>query len=111
MPNAGDQFEGKTATKVYKGIEDTNRSVPWSDYKRSIKTATVVDDGIQPKSTVRWFYNFSNMTQCDMSKLDTSSLTDASDMFYRCYSLTTVGDLSSWDTSRLTDASNMFVNC
>ena len=110
VPAAGDTFEGKTVTKVYKGIEDTNRSVPWSDYKRSIKTATVVDDGIQPKSTARWFYNFSNMTQCDISKLDTSNLTDANCMFSSCSSLTSL-DLSGWNTSSLTNAYCMFSYC
>ena len=111
VPSAGEQFEGKTATKVYKGIEDTNRSVPWSNYKRNIKTATVVDDEIQPKSTVQWFYNFSNMTQCDMSKLDTSNLTDMSDMFYNCSKLTSVGDLSSWNTPKVTTIYGMFSSC
>ena len=111
VPAAGEQFEGKKVTKVYKGIEDTNRSVPWSDYKRGIKTATVVDDGIQPKSTVQWFYNFSNMTQCDMSKLDTSNLSSATNMFEYCSKLTTLGDLSGWDVSNLTDAKFMFIRC
>ena len=111
VPSAGEQFEGKTATKVYKGIEDTNRSVPWSNYKRSIKTATVVDDGIQPKSTVQWFYNFSNMTQCDMSKLDTSNLTDMNSMFYNCSKLTSVGDLSGWNTPKVTTIYGMFSSC
>ena len=111
VPSAGEQFEGKTATAVYTGIEDSNGSQPWSNYKRSIKTATVIDDGIQPKSTVRWFYYFSNMTQCDMSKLDTSNLANASYMFCNCSKLTTIGDLSGWDVSNLTNASDMFLNC
>ena len=51
------------------------------------------------------------MTQCDMSKLETSDLADASHMFYRCDSLTTIGDLSGWNTSSLTNASSMFSYC
>ena len=110
VPSAGEQFEGKTVTAVYTGIEYTDGSQPWSNYKSSIKTATVVDDGIQPTSTVRWFYNFSNMTQCDMSKLDTSSLANASGVFAGCESLTSL-DLSGWDVSNLNDASGMFAGC
>ena len=112
MPSAGEQFNGKTATAVYTGIEDTNGSKPrWSVYIGRIKAATVVDNGIRPKSTAYWFDGCNLMTQCDMSKLETSDLTDASHMFYRCDSLTTIGDLSGWDTSNLTDASYMFQDC
>ena len=110
VPSAGEQFEGKTVTAVYTGIEYTDGSQPWSNYKSSIKTATVVDDGIQPTSTVRWFYNFSNMTQCDMSKLDTSSLANASGVFAGCESLTSL-DLSGWDVSKVTTMSGMFADC
>ena len=111
VPSAGEQFEGKTVTAVYTGIEDTNGSQPWSNYKSSIKTATVVDDGIQPKSTAQWFYCCLNMTQCDMSKLNTNNISDMSSMFNCCSSLTTIGDLSGWNTSNLTNAYYMFFGC
>lgn len=112
VPAAGEQFNGKTATAVYTGIEDTNGSKPrWSVYIGRIKAATVVDNGIRPKSTAYWFDGCNLMTQCDMSKLETSDLTDASHMFYRCDSLTTIGDLSGWNTSSLTNASSMFSYC
>lgn len=135
VPTAGSSFEGKTVTAVYTGIEDTNGSQPWSNYKWSIKTATVVDDGIQPKSTARWFASCTYMTQCNMSTLDTSNtintsymflgagpstldlsgwdtsnLTYASSVFENCSSLTKL-DLSGWDTSNVTDMSNMFNGC
>ena len=113
MPSAGEQFNGKTATAVYTGIETYTytRNLPWNGYASKIKTATVVDDGLQPKSTASWFANCKSITQCDMSKLDTSNLTNASGMFDGCSSLTTLGDLSGWDTSSLTDASYMFSVC
>lgn len=53
VPTAGSTFEGKTATAVYTGIE-TMTSRPWSGYAPNIKAATVVDEGIQPKSTAQW---------------------------------------------------------
>lgn len=113
MPSAGEQFNGKTATAVYTGIETYTytRNLPWNGYSSKIKTATVVDDGLQPKSTASWFTNCKSITQCDMSKLDTSTLADASGMFYNCSSLTTIGDLSGWDVSNLASAQWMFFNC
>ena len=113
VPTAGSTFERKTATAVYTGIETYTytRNLPWNGYASKIKTATVVDDGLQPKRTASWFTNCKSITQCDMSKLDTSTLADASGMFYNCSSLTTIGDLSSWDVSNLTNAINMFCNC
>lgn len=113
VPTAGSTFKGKTATAVYTGIETYTytRNLPWNGYASKIKTATVVDDGLQPKSTASWFTNCKSITQCDMSKLDTSTLADASGMFYNCSSLTTIGDLSSWDVSNLADASDMFYSC
>ena len=106
VPTAGSSFEGKTVTAVYTGIEDTNGSQPWSNYKWSIKTATVVDDGIQPKSTARWFASCTYMTQCNMSTLDTSNTINTSYMFLGAGPSTL--DLSGWDTSNLTDTSYMF---
>lgn len=85
-------------------------SRPWSGYASKIKTATVVDEGIQPKSTARWFYFCTNMMECDLSKLDTSSLTNASGLFGGCSKLTTL-NLSSWSTSNVTDMSFMFYGC
>jgi surface protein len=113
VPTAGSTFKGKTATAVYTGIETYTytRNLPWNGYASKIKTATVVDDGLQPKSTASWFTNCKSITQCDMSKLDTSTLASSQWMFYNCSSLTTIGDLSGWDVSNLANASHMFVNC
>ena len=130
VPSAGEQFEGKTATAVYTGIEDTNftikcvagnrpggwvDSTSWASYKTSIKTATIVDEGIQPKSTVNWFasapFTISALQSCDMSKLDLSKTTNIGGMFQNCLKLTSVGGLSGWDVSNLTCASLMFAGC
>ena len=109
VPAVGDTFEGKTATAVYTGIENVyNR--PWGTYAPKIKTATVVDAGLQPCNMDRWFYGCQIMTVCNLDKLDTSSLTDASYMFFGCNSLTTL-DLSNWDTSNVTSMNGMFYSC
>lgn len=109
VPAAGEQFNSKTATAVYTGIEDTNGSKPrWSVYIGRIKAATVVDNGIRPKSTAYWFDGCNLMTQCDMSKLETSDLTDASSMFSYCSRLSV--NCSNWDVSKVTNHSNFNTN-
>ena len=110
MPSAGEQFNGKTATAVYTGIE-TMTSRPWRGYASNIKTATVVDDGIRPCNMNSWFYGCKSLTACDLGKLDTSNVTDMGSMFSGCSKLTSVGDLSGWNTSKVTDMRSMFSGC
>ncbi|NUF99046.1 DUF285 domain-containing protein [Lactobacillus mellis] len=45
-----------------------------------------------------------------LENLDTSQVTDMSEMFYNCMGLTSL-NLSNWDTSQVTDMSLMFYNC
>ena len=115
VPTAGDTFDGRTATAVYTGIEsDTygSSTVPWVSYQGSIKTASVVDSGIQPVSTAYWFYGCTALTSVTgLDKLDTSAVTNMSSMFSSCSSLTSVGDLSGWDTSKVTSMPIMFSGC
>lgn len=51
------------------------------------------------------------LSSLDLSSWDVSNLADASDMFYNCSSLTTIGDLSGWDVSNLASSQWMFFNC
>ena len=108
VPKAGEQFEGKTATEVYTGIE-TNRHVPWRFDCGSITNSRVVDK-IKPIDTSSWFSACSKLTSIDLSNLDTSAVTDMSAMFVRCSNLTTL-DLSGFDTSSVTDMRSMFSDC
>lgn len=110
VPSAGDTFNGKTATAVYTGIENKAYSPWWSSRTSKIKTATVVDDGLQPFDLGSWFYGCKNMTACDLDKLDTSNVTDMGFLFKDCSSLTTL-DLSSWNTSNVTNMKYMFLGC
>lgn len=100
VPSAGDTFNGKTATAVYTGIENKAYSPWWSSRTSKIKTATVVDDGLQPFDMGSWFYGCKNMTACDLDKLDTSNVTDMTKMFYNCSKLSV--DCSNWDVSKVT---------
>ena len=51
-----------------------------------------------------------SLTELDVSKFDTSKVTDMSRMFSRCGSLTEL-DVSGFDTSKATYTSGMFVEC
>ena len=58
----------------------------------------------------RMFYDCSGLTSLDVSKFDTSNVTDMSQMFYDCSGLTSL-DVSNFDTSKVTDMSYMFNSC
>lgn len=55
------------------------------------------------------FYQ-TNLNSIDVSKLDTSNVTNMQGMFGRCSKLTNL-DLSNFDTSNVTDMSFMFLSC
>ena len=61
-------------------------------------------------STAGMFWGLHNVTDIDLSGLDTSKVTDMSNMFYECSSLTNI-DLSGLDTSKVTNMSGIFQQC
>ncbi len=65
---------------------------------------------IANESMIGYFYEFRNMTSIDLSALDTSEVTDMSDMFDSCSSLTSL-DVSKFDTSKVTNMRGMFASC
>ena len=56
------------------------------------------------------FWNCKSLENLDISGFDTSNVTNMSEMFQNCEKLTTL-DLSSFDTSNVTDMSSMFAFC
>ncbi len=56
------------------------------------------------------FDGFSNMTEVDLSGLDTSQATDMTSMFSNCSSVTWL-DVSDFNTSKVTSMSSMFYKC
>ena len=97
-------------TDVEKYIFTSETQVPWYNDRNSI-TKVEIGQTIEPTSTAFWFYELQNMTIGDFTNLDTSSVTDMSNMFYQAgYNATTwrIGDLSNWNTSSVTNMSNMF---
>ena len=65
----------------------------------------------RPISTYHWFGYMTNLTSINgMNYLNTSEVTNMSDMFLECADLTTL-DLSHFNTSKVTNMSSMFYNC
>ena len=84
--------------------------VPWYLYRTSIYSVTVSGTVVCGESATCMFYSCSKLETADLSGLDTSAVTDMSEMFFYCPSLTSL-DLSSFDTSSVTDMSWMFYGC
>lgn len=112
VPEQGSQFEGKTVTDIYIDIEfitNGNWGIPWYDIRENIQSVKVVDE-IAPLSCEEWFGGFNNATSIDVSKLNTSNVTNMDRMFVNCRALQTL-DLSQFDTSNVTSMENMFSYC
>ena len=99
---------GRTVTKTYSGVEDTDDSeAPWYAKRRSIKTVTFAD-AIRPNTTACWFEECENLTAINgIEKLDTSLVTNMEYMFDTCESLEEV-DVSGFDVSHVTNMRYMF---
>ena len=112
--NVGDTYNGKVVTAVYTGFDtityDDSSEVPWYEHVGDIETVTLVDE-ISPISTAYWFADCSYASSFDLSNLNTSNVTNMSDMFYYAGDAAitfTITGLDSWDTSSVTNMSNMF---
>ena len=88
VPAAGSNFEGRTVTEVYTGIEslvcsktggelgngtDWTFNTPWWNRQASIQIAAAMDDGIRPISLTGWFARSGSLKTCDLSKMDGSA--------------------------------------
>ena len=91
------------------GEGDINyRNIPWEDDKNKIVKATVNIKGAT--SLAYMFDSYYELTEADLSGLDTSEVTSMSHMFKECSSLLTV-DVSGFDTSKVTAMDYMFYSC
>ena len=135
VPQVGDMFNDRRVTALYTGIEtaryraipqpettgigEGRQSVavdngdvctPWYDYAGECKTVCVTDEGIHPISVKYWFQNFVKCTSFDVLKIDSSSITDISHLFFACKSVEKI-DLTTWDTSNLKESFSTFARC
>ena len=95
---------------VEKYIFDNESQQPWNN-DRDFITKVEIDQNIKPTSTAFWFSGLISMAEGNFDNLDTSKVTDMSNMFYHAgYNATSwnIGDLSNWDTSHVTNMSEMF---
>ena len=114
VPTAGDAFEGKTATEVYKGVEKASYTAtdgaPWSGHAADIASVTVADEGVAPVSTAYWFKGASKLKSVNLAGLDTSQTTCMDGMFDGCSSLESL-DLSNMSTRRVASMSAFLGGC
>ena len=90
-------------------ISSSSSYTPWYGNRESIKVVSF-KDVIKPVSTAWWFYGCRNLTNVDITNLDTSAVTDMAGMFSWCISLKSL-DVSSFDTKSVTSMGRMFENC
>lgn len=112
----GDTYNGKEVTEVYTGFVEaeytSQTQTPWYNYRTNI-TSVTVEDTIMPISTAYWFYEFTNCTTLDVTKLDTSNVTTMKYMFGYTGSSTavttfTITGTDNWDTSKVTNMLSLF---
>ena len=121
LPYAELSADGKTLTFKYgakpEGAYDLNTGInapAWSSERENI-TNVVFDESFQdarPTSCYQWFAGFSKLTTIEGMKenLNTSNVTNISQMFAGCSSLAVV-DFSGFDLEQLTTMYNMFQSC
>ena len=115
------EFKGSTLT-FYGGesvpdddyaLNTGSNNPSWYDSRGSV--AKVVFDesfkDVRPTSCYQWFYSFSNLTTIEgIENLNTEEVTDMSEMFYNCSSLTSL-DVSKFNTDKVKNMSYMFNGC
>ena len=109
LPTVGEMFSNRYVTAVYTGFEDSAIG-PWKEYSSVIMNVSVVDKGIQPAKVQYWFKDFANCVFMDLSKLDTSKVTNMNKLFSGCSSLVNL-DISGFSTSQVTNMAGMFLGC
>ena len=115
---SGSIYKGMTVTDVFAGFDTETYSalkqIPWYDgdwYETRRIKKVIVEDVIQPVNTAYWFYYLHELEYIDVSKLDTSKVTNMSYMFYKigaaATQLTMVG-FDNLNTSNVTKMNYMF---
>lgn len=105
--------DNKASGELYCDIDPENPADYWDWYPNNflIKKIVITGDISATGSLHDAFNGFMGLEEIEgLTNIDTSQVTDMSDMFNSCHSLTTI-DLSSFDTSNVTDMSEMFRAC
>lgn len=102
-------FDPNGATDAEKYIFDRFAARPWNAERNTI-TSVEIGSRISPTNTGYWFTDMKYCVRFDLSRLDTSQVTNMNNMFSNCESATTL-DVSGFDTSRVTNTFSMFRQC
>ena len=93
------------------GQDGTN--ITWTNYAQGI-TKVIFDESFascRPTSTAYWFSGFNNLVNIEgIENLKTDSVTNMSNMFYNCTSLTSL-DVTGFNTQNVTNMYQMFCYC
>ena len=116
VPSIGDTYQGQTVTSVWSGetvTASTSDNPAWyADAHESCSNVVVTSafSSVRPTSCKAWFKGFPYyLNVLDLSNLNTSDVTDMTNMFCEFYSLRTVYvDESRWSTENVSSSSNMF---
>lgn len=82
----------------------------WHTSLTASVTKVIVRDPVSPHDTSSWFSGMERCVSMDLSKLDTSKVTDMSSMFSGCSSLKSL-NLRTFNTANVTDMARMFNDC
>ena len=95
----------------YSDFDDEFPGAPdWASYVTNV-TKVIIENNISPSNMYAWFMGCSKVTEIQyIQRINTSNVTDMSQMFSYCNALTSL-DLSSFNTSNVTHMGSMFYDC
>lgn len=92
--------------------ESTNGSTaPWYPYSDYIRGISISEYVLASESCNCMFCDCPNLQWVDLSGLDTSDVTDMSNMFFGCGSLSTIWVTTLWSTANVQYSAGMFYGC
>ena len=109
-------LEGKSGSFAGTDTFDFDSAPPWTSHSGDITSIKVerLNRRVAPASTAMWFARLDNVTNIDVSNLDTSNVTNMFGTFGSCgFGATTLSieGLETWNTSNVTNMAFMFINC
>lgn len=113
--DAATYFDASTHTLTLKGtvLRDNDGIIlPNGVSKENVLHIKVDDSGATlPRDSSSLFKNFTSVTSIDLTRADTSKVTDMTQMFCRCKNLTAIYVSDQWKTGSVTESNHMFNNC
>lgn len=102
-------YSSTNSSCTMSSVNPTN--IPWRQFKDSITDVEIGENVIAAQDSSYVFSNLPNVTAIDLSKLDTSGVTNMSHMFDGDKSLTNLTFPNNFAASSVTDMSSMFKDC